>query len=126
MQIKATIQHNAKLLLWLYLTAMLLMVVLPLNGESGTLNNNYSFGIRWDYLIHAIVYVPLPILLSIQKEIKLWLGILIALTLASGFEFLQMALNYRAFNINDLVANLIGVGLGILLVLILKKKEIVI
>jgi glycopeptide antibiotics resistance protein len=114
------LENNAKLLLWIYLAAMLLLVVLPINGEKSSLNNNYSFGIRWDYLIHSIVYIPLPILLSLNKKINFWIGILIALILASGFELLQMALSYRAFNINDLMANLIGVGLGILAMFIFQ------
>lgn len=101
---------------------MLLLVVLPINGEGSTLNNNYTLGIRWDYLLHALVYIPLPVLLALNKKINFWIGILLALILASGFEFMQMALSYRAFNINDLVANLIGVGLGVLLIIILKIK----
>jgi len=115
------LENNAKLLLWIYLVAMLLLVVLPINSpEKSTLNDNYTFGIRWDYLLHAIVYIPLPVLLALNKKINFWIGLLLALILASGFEFMQMALSYRAFNINDLVANLIGVGLGVFLLLILR------
>jgi len=116
------IENNAKLLLWIYLAVMLLLVLLPINGEKSALNNNYTFGLRWDYIIHALVYIPLPILLSLNKKINYWVGVFIALILASGFEFLQYFLSYRAFNINDLMANLIGVGVGVIIAIIFSEK----
>ena len=38
--------------------------------------------------------------------------LLLVLSMAIGLEFIQMALPYRTFNINDLIANVGGVTVG--------------
>ena len=52
---------------YIYLTLLLLATFLPINNpNSGTsvLINNYIFNIRWDYLLHVLVYIPIPFLLK--------------------------------------------------------------
>jgi glycopeptide antibiotics resistance protein len=41
---------------------------------------------------------------------------------ASVMEYIQFFTFWRAFNINDLVANILGVVCGYLLLLLVKKK----
>ena len=145
--------NQIKILTYIYLTALLLATLLPLNAQDSALNNNYTLSVRWDYLLHALVYIPLPALAfatvrirtnsrshqfannSRQFEInadsrstnKLIIKdklavILISLTIATGLELLQMLVPYRSFNINDLLANGVGVMLGWVLLIIVGKS----
>ena len=43
-----------------YLTLLLIGSLIPLTPVSYTLNDNYTLNIRWDYLLHALVYLALP------------------------------------------------------------------
>ncbi len=125
-----------KFFFYTYLAVLILLAVLPLNGTNSILNNNYLLNIRWDYLLHALVYIPLvPIArrsFSVGGNIKhrTWntkLGtlniIILSLLFAFSLEGVQYFLSYRAFNMNDLVANGIGVGLGYLIVIAIMAKR---
>ena len=112
---------NPKYLFWTYIVVVFLLVVLPVNSGDSSLNDNETLGIRWDYLIHAVVYLPLPVLLVTQVK-KLWPTVLIALLIDFSFEFVQLPLPFRSFNVNDLLANSIGIVLGIILMLIFREK----
>ena len=47
-----------------------------------------------------------------KNTLKATLLIIIGLLFAFGLEFIQYYLPYRAFNINDLIANGIGIAIG--------------
>ncbi len=125
-----------KTVFYTYITILILLAVLPINGTNSILNNNYLLNIRWDYLLHALVYIPLvPIAhrsFSVGGNIKhrtrnTKLGTLNTLTISLIFAFslegVQYFLSYRAFNINDMVANGIGVGLGYLIVIAIMARR---
>ena len=57
---------------YLYLLFLFLGAVLPLTLVSSTLSNNYTFEIRWDYLLHALVYMPLPVVLGLFLKKDPW------------------------------------------------------
>ena len=117
-----------------YLIFLLLGTLLPLNSGS-SLNDHYTLNIRWDYLSHAIVYIPLPVLLGlrlkkgspvqIQPQIirtRFWFFVaFFSLLFAALLESLQLVIPYRAFNINDLIANGVGAIIGLMLILIFRK-----
>ena len=105
----------------IYTTVMILLCVLPINSSGSTLNNIYLINIRLDYLAHFILFIPWMFLLkkyskiSFNKNIvKTTLLIIIGLLFAFGLELVQYYLPYRAFNINDLIANGIGIGMGVI------------
>jgi len=51
---------------YVYLLILLLGTVFPFGSKiSYTLSNNYVLQIRWDYLIHVILYMPMPVLLGL-------------------------------------------------------------
>jgi len=118
-----------------YLLILLIGTLVPFSHGSTVLSDNYTLHIRWDYLIHAFAYLPMPVLLGLvflirakdkalqqSKSFSFWIGILlIALLIAACFEALQLIIPYRSFNINDMLANCIGVLLGLFLVPILRK-----
>ena len=105
-----------------YLTLLILATVLPLNSAGEALTEHHVLTLRWDYLLHALVYAPLPVLLAWQLK-KLWPAVLLALALATGFELIHAVLPYRGFNVNDLVANSVGVAGGWILTAIAKKLK---
>ena len=109
--------------------------MLPINGTLAALNNNYLLNIRWDYLLHAVAYLPLPVLMWLYLEkgsfmsdqsmgntgrFLLWI-VLFPLFVASLFEAMQLIIPYRSFNINDMVASCMGVIIGLVLLPVLKR-----
>ena len=101
----------------LYLLLLLVGALIPLGMGSEPLSNNYTFHIRADYLLHALFYIPLPLLLLLSRSGRKggWLGvIMVSLVVVILFETVQMMVPYRAFNINDLFANAVGVLIGII------------
>ena len=125
-----------KQITYIYLLILLLGTVLPLNSVLSPLNDNYTLHIRWDYLLHALVYIPLPVLLGLylknrsaeQSEpqigkYRLWIRIvLLTLPVTVLLEVLQLVIPYRAFNINDLMANGVGAIMGLMVIPILWKS----
>lgn len=82
----------------------------PLGIES-----NFILGIRLDHLLHASLYVPCTWFLFRRRP---WLT---ACGIALLTEGLQHLLPWRGFDINDLLANLLGVLLGYLLLRLWRK-----
>jgi glycopeptide antibiotics resistance protein len=110
------IMRHIKLITWLYLLILVLGSVLPLNNGT-TLNNTYLVELRSDYLLHAIVLLPLPVLLTLRfrNSTSLWgRVILFGLLMVIFCEGVQLLIPYRTFNINDLFANGVGVLIGLI------------
>jgi len=114
-----------KWLFWLYLTVIILLTVIPTGtADSGSFfSRNPNLDVRRDYLLHILIYLPMPFLMKNNLKIsirdisryrgKLLTGVVfISLFLAVGLEFFQMLLDYRTFNVNDLAGNAGGVILG--------------
>ena len=108
--------------IYTYLTLLVLATVLPINGTESALNNNYTLNIRWDYLLHALAYIPIPVLLKYLVK-PYWQIIAASLLIAAALEAFQLLLPDRAFNANDLLANIIGVVMGIILVVIIRVSS---
>ncbi len=113
---------NIKFITYSYLLILLLGTVVPLHSVSAPLNDNYTLHIRWDYLLHALVYMPLPVLLGMYLSKGSWIRIvLFTLPVAILLEVLQMVIPYRFFNINDLMANFVGAIIGFMLIPVFRK-----
>ena len=109
----------------LYLLLLLVGTLIPIGMGSEPLSNNYTFHIRADYLLHALFYIPLPLLLLLSRSGRKggWLKvILVSLVVVILFETVQMLVPYRAFNINDLFANGVGVLIGLLPALFVWRR----
>ena len=144
---------NFKFITYAYLLILLAGTVIPLNTGTA-LNDNYTMYIRWDYLLHAIVYLPLPVLLGLSlkrgssgrdeqniiepgkkqqqvrghkaRDHRFWLQVvLVSLLVTVLLEGLQLIIPYRAFNINDMVANGVGTALGFVVALALQSTRVV-
>ncbi len=99
----------------LYLLIILLLVVLPLNNSESFLNNTYIVKIRLDYLGHVILFLPFVFLLRLASRVKFGIACLLGIGYALFTESLQFYLPYRSFNINDMIANALGVLMGLVL-----------
>lgn len=115
---------KSKSLIWIYsiYTALIILFyILPINSsESGiNLNNVFIVYIRLDYLALFMIFFPWMILwkkctrMIVRKNVGNKIGIItVGFLFTIGLELIQYYLPYRAFNINDLIANGIGAGIG--------------
>lgn len=108
-----------KILCYSYSIFLILISVLPINSSGSSINHTFVVSIRLDYLLHCAIFIPWVFL--IQKITRLSFGrfpkktfvLLVAGVLfAFTMEAIQYILPYRAFNINDLLANGLGILLG--------------
>jgi len=106
-----------KILLFVYIVLMLLLVLLPLNDtELFFLTNTYVIKIRLDYIGHILLFLPFLFLVKQAYAMPFLLTLLAGLVFAGMCEGIQYLLPYRSFNINDLLANIVGTILGIVVV----------
>lgn len=110
---------------WVYLALLLVLMWTPVGGL-GLRLDSFVFGLRLDHLLHASVYIPFVFfVMDFGKGRSRWLvfhwlaGLLFAAVTESG----QLALFYRGFDPNDLVANCIGVTFGWFLLLVMKHNR---
>ena len=92
----------------------------PLNGVGIPLDN-YILGLRADHLIHASVFIPCTLFLMDLFGRKGWPTWLVAVGIGLLTESIQWLLPYRGFDINDMVANVIGISLGWLAILVVRR-----
>lgn len=113
---------------WYYVFLAILMWA-PLTGLGVPLNN-YVFGLRLDHLLHASVYIPCSVFMMDwlyrrgDRGRRLWLVWLCAVGVGILTESVQYLLPYRGFDINDMVANFLGVSLGFgVLLLVMRHRK---
>ena len=119
-------------LFYFYIVFLVLLSVLPINSSSNsTINDIFVVTIRLDYLLHCLVNIPLILFLYIDKGIELFrtpvktVGwVILLLIFAVVTEWIQYFLPYRAFNINDMIANALGVLLGVFFMIALSYKPV--
>ena len=104
---------------------LILIAVLPINSSESVINHTFIVSIRLDYLLHFAIFIPWVFFM--QKDIQLNLRrvstktlvwIVAGIVFAAAMETIQYLLSYRAFNINDLLANGLGVVLGFVLMIL--------
>ena len=106
---------SSKKLFWVYCIFITLLVALPLNNIGASeLNNITIIRLRGDYFFHVLLFMPWAFL-SLSYKLNIWLWMVLGLAFATSSELLQYLLPYRSYNINDLVANNIGVILSVIL-----------
>lgn len=113
-----------------YFAALTFLMWAPLNGVGIPLDN-YILGLRADHLLHASVFLPCAFFLMDlfrragerlrpSGRARTWL-VAVAIGLLS--EGVQWLLPWRGFDINDLIANTLGVTLGWLVVLAVLRHR---
>ena len=108
-----------KSLLFIYAFLVVILAVLPINSSGNAINHVFILSFRLDYLIHFVMYIPWAFLIwkitgaSFRKNAGMVVFyIALGLVFAALTEGIQYFLPYRAFNINDMIGNGIGVLLG--------------
>ena len=92
----------------IYSIILLMLAIAPINGNGSSLNDIFILELRSDYLIHALQFLPWMFFgMKMSKPLLIWL--IAGLFFASITEGIQYFLTYRSFNINDLIANMMGV-----------------
>lgn len=111
----------------IYLIAIIVVSVSPSAGVKNIETDFLTF--RIDYLLHALAFIPIPILAflcsglncaSNQWKVRLFLSTV----LAFGAEFIQLLVPSRTFNPFDLLCNVLGLSVGILIVGIWYRKNL--
>lgn len=113
-------------LLYFYLFSVAVLVTVPTGGADVALDEIHVGGtLRLDYLLHALIFIPLvPLWRAGRPDHPWWLIIGAGMLFAVCSELLHMVLPYRGYNINDLFANVAGVMAGTGLALGLSAKFI--
>jgi VanZ family protein len=116
------LDSNNLLLFRGYIFFIFLLVVLPINSQQNiALNNNYIVHIRLDHLLHSILFIPWFWISYRIRNHPVLLSIALGLAIAVLAEGIQYFLPYRAFNINDMISNIIGIALSLPLYASLPK-----
>jgi glycopeptide antibiotics resistance protein len=95
-----------------YLVAVVVGMVIPLGGCGVKMNDVFVLSFRGDYVLHCLVYLPWMWVGSwmFGKRFRWWWWLGLGVIVVAGMEGVQMGLDYRSFNLNDLVAGEVGVG----------------
>lgn len=103
-----------------YFVMLAILMWAPLNGL-GVEMDKFVLGLRIDHLLHASVFIPCSLFLyDLYRKGNRWLVWLTAVGIGVLTESVQWLLPYRGFDINDMIANFLGVSLGWLIILYLR------
>jgi VanZ family protein len=95
-----------------YAATVIILAVLPINGLHRTLTHSFVIEVRLDYLLHSLIFIPFLFLLKRTLRTAFLIALLYGILFATFSEGIQYFLPYRTFNINDLLANWLGVVVG--------------
>ncbi len=109
-------------ILMIYTGLLVIASILPALGALNKKKIELIFELRFDYFIHFMAYFGLYTLLVISKKaskkpasklssLKLFL---FAVSLSVATETAQLLIPYRTFNPMDLLANLLGILVGLI------------
>lgn len=113
-----------------YLILIAIANFLPLNSTSISFGEPVFKNYKSEHLLHAIAYFPVGFFIFIllydvfsRNSSRLIVAALYSLLFGLLTECAQYFLPYRAFSLNDLTANLIGVLLGFVFIFFFLKLK---
>ena len=110
---------NLRYLIIFYLVIIVVITFMPTPGMNRALNDITVLSFRADYLLHTLFFLPLvPLWKLCFKEHSLWVIIPASVLVAVFSEASHYVIPYRSYNINDLIANVLGVLIGAVLLFI--------
>lgn len=111
------LNKRLRLVAILYITILIVLALVPISTKKVFHLPNLSIQFRLDYIIHVIIYLPCIYLMRFGFGYSLFYAIVFSMLLGSFTEGIQYWLPYRTFNINDFIANKIGVFVGSILLI---------
>jgi len=106
----------AKAVFWILTIAIIVQAIAPINGVNSKLNQTFIFSMRLDYLTHIAMFSCLSALFRLAYfpqagfvPVNELVFFSVMLFTAFFSEAIQLLVGYRAFNINDLIANFLGI-----------------
>lgn len=127
--IRLSRKHILSLFFYLWIISITILTVVSFSGDSRIARQN-GFGLRLDYIEHFILYASIPILFFLSGYAYLdriikskSIFILAGYMFSVATEFLQLLVPSRSFNPVDLMLNLTGFTLGLLIAILLSKRH---
>jgi VanZ family protein len=128
------LQKLYKLTFWSGYTAVLVTSVLNLKWKLDEKHVRLLFDLRLDHLLHFGAYFLIGMYyllgqrmgLSLFRQHSMRTFLILTLLLASVTEVVQLWVPARAFNPFDWVANVAGIGMGVIIITVIdgkRKKE---
>ncbi len=114
---------------WFWLVVLLVLNVAPLgNDMSKSLSGNEIWGFRFDYLLHTVMILGFAWIEILKRVIGLeGLGVMkfAGLTIGTAvcMELLQHLIPWRSFNPVDMMYNLVGAVLGVMVIAISATRN---
>lgn len=112
-----------------YLLLVFIIYIYPFSDQF-SLNRHQIISFRGDHVMHLLVFTPVPFILHpffyLRHKNRNSFAISLALVIAASLELIHYILPYRSFTTADLLANILGVGIGSILMALLtlvKKRN---
>jgi VanZ family protein len=117
----------------IYALALIVASVLPSGAALNEKKIGVLFELRLDYFVHCCAYMGFYFLIIVtnlfKREVyptKNFLHVFIGtLLLAIGTEVVQLFLSYRTFNLFDILANVSGIFIGVIILYFTSKYRII-
>jgi glycopeptide antibiotics resistance protein len=125
------LQQLSLISFWIWSATILIVSISPGAGVGSAIIGDYKF--RLDYPLHAIAFIPLPVLSWIHRgcirdifsQSGYRITIIFCFLLAIVAETLQIFVPTRTFNPLDIVSNSSGVVLGLVSVAVLSPGRFI-
>lgn len=115
--------NKSKFILVLYLITVITLTLVPFNSKALFYQKRIIF-LRIDYLIHICMFIPWAALNKVfSNAFNIFHTVFYGVIMAIIMELIHYMLPYRSFNIYDLIANLIGILLGIPITRLIKVQR---
>jgi glycopeptide antibiotics resistance protein len=111
--ISKVLNLDLRRIFFIFIIIVFLLVIFPFN-TSFEPENITILQFRGDYLLHVFIFLPWMFFCNAMR-FKIWQWFSLGIFYASFTEGLHYVLPYRVFNINDLLANVMGVVMGFVL-----------
>jgi VanZ family protein len=119
------------LFFWFGYTAVLVASMLNLPGALDEVKLNILFELRLDHLLHFLAYFMISMYfmaglwkgLLLFKNHQLWKFVVATVALGIFTEFIQLWVPSRAFNVFDIVSNVSGIGIGVIVIMVVMKNH---
>jgi VanZ family protein len=119
-------RRNYQIALGIYVGIIAFLTLLPLNDSESAMNHTFVVHIRLDYLLHCLIYLPFVTVMmgtaNRSGNPRLIPALIFGLVIATVSEGIQYWIPYRSYNINDLIANYMGITGGAIIPFTIPKS----